>query len=73
METINPCAPWSLSPNAWIGVKDLVKRCMDGIKPEDVVDELQRQHEEVVFSGGQGMHIQSVALLSRSVTSVQRQ
>ena len=47
METINPCAPHHLSPNAWIGVKDLVTRCMDdGISGDDVVEELKRQHEE---------------------------
>ena len=47
METINPCAPHRLSPDAWIGVKDLVKRCLgDNINADDVVDELQRQHEE---------------------------
>ena len=47
METINPCAPHHLSPNAWIGVKDLVKRYLgDDINPDDVVDELKKQHEE---------------------------
>ena len=47
METINPCAPHHLSPDAWIGVKDLVKRCLgDDINPDDVVEELKRQHEE---------------------------
>ena len=47
METINPCAPHRLSPDVWVGVKDLVRRCLDeNINPDDVVEELQRQHEE---------------------------
>lgn len=45
METINPCAPAKLSLNAWDGVKDLVNRCMPGVEPTAVVQELKNQHQ----------------------------
>ena len=46
IETINPCAPASISPSAWEGVRDLVERCMDGVDWKDVVQELKTQHDE---------------------------
>ena len=46
-ETINPCAPARLSPNAWEGVRDLVDRCMgDDVDPRAVVEDLKSQHRE---------------------------
>ena len=43
-ETINPCAPYRTSPSAWMGVKDLVRRCT-ALVPEKVVKELKRQKD----------------------------
>ena len=45
METINPCAPANISPAAWDGVRELVRRCMTGVSAEDVVNQLKAQHE----------------------------
>ena len=47
LETINPCAPHHISPDAWVGVKDLVRRCMNtNVNPDKVVEQLKCQHEE---------------------------
>lgn len=45
METINPCAPYMLSPAAWDGVADLCRRVgMDADRDATVVRELKEQH-----------------------------
>ena len=45
METINPCAPYKLSPDAWTGVIDLCKRVgMTADQAGAVVRDLKSQH-----------------------------
>ena len=45
METINPCSPYRVSPDAWLGVKDLCRRVgMDDAFTRTVVRELKLQH-----------------------------
>ena len=47
METINPAAPARISPVAWDGVRELVRRCMSKEVPADkVVDQLKEQQEK---------------------------
>ena len=45
METIIPCVPMGSRVNraAWEGVEDLVRRCMNGIDPKQVVHQLKMQ------------------------------
>ena len=44
METVNPCGPHRLSPDAWEGVRDLCKRVgMSDEREERVVRDLKRQ------------------------------
>ena len=44
METINPCSPYKVSPDAWLGVIDLCKR-VDMSDARACVKDLQAQHE----------------------------
>lgn len=42
-ETANPCQPYRTSPSAWLGVKDLCRRCIPDAAPAAVVKDLQDQ------------------------------
>ena len=45
METVNPCSPWDVSPDAWLGVLDLCDRVgMNNERAKAVVKELKAQH-----------------------------
>ena len=46
-ETVNPCAPATISPSAWEGVQDLCKRAkLSAERTRHVIEELKLQHEE---------------------------
>ena len=42
-ETANPCQPYRTSPSAWLGVKDLCRRCIPDASPDEVVKDLKDQ------------------------------